>query len=616
MKRNVFLTALTAFLLAFALTLGACGGGASESTPSGESQSSPGADQFFAGVTFEDAIFNFNGSAHSIEVGGTVPAGTEIEYQGNTATDEGTYQAKATLKNGDYVKTMSATLTVVEPTAEQVVAARANTVSQTEQGFDYRYRLAGQLSVLGFESGEAEGIYTGQYRENKTTGEYTFKRSTSGLLLIDSVKYAYSKGNQRIVVKVDDDGSVKKIYNETVDEQASLFVHKPMEELVNHIAKENIQKIERSSEVAGYKYKAELKFTSGNVYIDKVLAGVSSLGTTVSIKGAEIPNLANGIQLYFNYGAGDRIEDFYVAIDLSITVKAVKTGIRLSYEQNGAKGALQVPTDENFIVDGAGVAAKVQLLSDALQSLKTEDAYSLDISAKNELDPSWKILATVDKYEGRLFKNTKDGQVSFNHSYEFKAHHEEDGAETYKYTLGNVVGDEAGVYLVSRKGKNEVAPAKGTFTADTQFDLLTSMAVFDADSVDCIRVEEKGKETVYKIYLNKASVLGIQKKIVDLINSNDAAGVLDVDNYLNTSNYIFEEALVEVKFENGALRSIECETEIHYTPVGGEYTDYNVTLVNEIVIEINENLEDAEDYKAPSSTGTLLGIGAAKYYIL
>ena len=97
-------------------------------------------------------------------------------------------------------------------------------------------------------------------------------------------------------------------------------------------------------------------------------------------------------------------------------------------------------------------------------ALKDSDAYSLDVSAVNDFDPSWRISATVDKYNARLYKNTDGTEVYFNHSYEYKAHHETDGAETYKYTLGNVIGDEAGVYIVSRKGSNNVSPAEGTHT--------------------------------------------------------------------------------------------------------------------------------------------------------
>ena len=142
------------------------------------------------------------------------------------------------------------------------------------------------------------------------------------------------------------------------------------------------------------------------------------------------------------------------------------------------------------------------------------------------------------------------------------------------------------------------------------------MAIIDPANVDCIRIFEDGDETTYRFYLNKQAVLGIQQKILTLINSNDAEGVVDVNNYLNSEEYIFEEAVVDVKIENGEIVGVECETEIRYTPTDGDYTEYNVTLKNNIEIKVNSKLEDAEEYKAPSSTGKIVGIGAAKYFIL
>ena len=606
MKRTI------AFVLAlmFVLTMVACGQPAEPSAPNG-----PTADEVFADVTFADAEVHYNGEVHQLAVGGTVPEGTTVTYENNAATEEGVYDVKAILTKGSLKKELTAKITVKEPTAEQVVEARANTVSQNKQWFDYQYKLVGELSVLGFE-GSLDGTYKGEYREDKSTGDFCFKRTTSGKLLFDSVKYVYGKGNQLITLKMDDDGSIKKIYNETVDEQSETFVHKPIEALVNSISKENIEKITISSDVPGYKYKADLTFTSDNPYIQKILNAVGNLGTSISLKGVEIPNLANGIQMYFNYGKGGRIEEFYVAINVTVPIKAATAGITLSYEQHSAVSALTIPQDSSFIINDTEISTTVQEFNDAMQALKASDAYSLDVSAVNDFDPSWNISATVDKYNARLYKNTDGDQVYFNHSYEYKAHHETDGAETYKYTLGNVVGDEAGVYIVSRKGRNEVAAAEGNYSADTQFDYLAVMAVVDPDHVDCIRVDEDGDEVTYKIYLNKQAVLSIQEKIITLINSNDAEGVVDVENYMNSEDYTFEEAVVEVKYENGALTSIVCETEIRYTPTGGEYTAYNATLKNTIEIEINNKLEDAQDYEAPSSTGTLFGIGASKYFVL
>ena len=79
---------------------------------------------------------------------------------------------------------------------------------------------------------------------------------------------------------------------------------------------------------------------------------------------------------------------------------------------------------------------------------------------------------------------------------------------------------------------------------------------------------------------------------------------------------MFEEAIIEVKFVDGKLTLINCETQVRYNPIGGEYTEYNVELKNSIKLEIYKKLDKAIEYKAPSSTGKIVGIGAAKYYVL
>ena len=251
------------------------------------------------------------------------------------------------------------------------------------------------------------------------------------------------------------------------------------------------------------------------------------------------------------------------------------------------------------------------MINDSLLELKNSEAYSINVNAINDFDPSWNILSIVDKYKATLFKNGDD----FNHSYEFKAHHEDEGAETYKYTLGNVVGKDAGVYLVTRKGHNSVNPADASLNAYTQFEFLTAMTIIESANVDCVKVIEDGDDVAYKIYLNKHSVIGIQQKILNIINSNNADGVVKVNNHLNTEEYFLENAVIEVKYEKNQLALIKCETDIRYIPIGGEYTEYNVALKNTIEIIINKSIENARNYTAPNSTGTVLGIGSFTYYI-
>ena len=105
-----------------------------------------------------------------------------------------------------------------------------------------------------------------------------------------------------------------------------------------------------------------------------------------------------------------------------------------------------------MIIDKSAITTELNKIGGAVAAVKASSSYSLDMKAENELDPAWNKLATVDSYTGRLYKNTVEDKVNFNHSYKYKAHHEEDGGEAYEYAIGNMQNGD--VYLASYKGKN------------------------------------------------------------------------------------------------------------------------------------------------------------------
>jgi hypothetical protein len=99
--------------------------------------------------------------------------------------------------------------------------------------------------------------------------------------------------------------------------------------------------------------------------------------------------------------------------------------------------------------------------------------------------------------------------------------------------------------------------------------------------------------------LNKSGAQVLQNNILGMINSNTADRVIPVNNYMG-NDYTVQEAEIIVTMKNGMIVDIECLTEIQYNPTGGEYTEYNVTLTNTIHLAVNENLDEAQEYEAPS----------------
>lgn len=504
------------------------------------------------------------------------------------------------------------------PTAQEIVFARKKVVDETTEKYDFSMNFTGNFSVLGHTAALGAN-YNGQYRYDETTGDLQFKRTTGGALLNDATEYICTQGSQRVKVNLEDDGSVKKVASILEDEEELNMVNKPFVALVDSL---QITEITNITELTSgeYDYKASLQLSANNTYVNKICGLIGGLGTSISIKGVEFTNPISGFELYFNLD-NERLDTFQLEAQLSVPVKSVDVTLDLEYAQQGNTAPVTIPTVNGIAITKSDITNELNTVTNALTALKAQDDYSLDMLAKNEFDPGWNVTATVDQYQARLYKNTVGSNVWFNHSYIYKAHHETDGAEAYKYTIGNLNDGQNSVYLVSRRGTN-TSQALQNVSVDTQFDYLTSMIQLNSNNVDCINKKTKDGGTVYYIHLNKTATISVQDTILDLINSNEGEGVIDVNNYFNSSSYTVKEAQIVVEMANSQIKNIECKTELQYEPTGGEYTEYNIVLTNTIKLEVNKNLDKASEYVAPEKLSeTILGIikGGlmfASYYIM
>ncbi len=485
----------------------------------------------------------------------------------------------------------------VLPTRTAVVQARKNVLEAETEGYNFSLSFGGTLDLLGI-SGTASADYTGKYRHNKTTNEVQFQRTTSGLLLYDSTSYVYTKGAQKIQVKMNDQNEVKKVSVLPNNDEDVTLINKPIVAIVDALQVENLGEIEEC-ESAAFDYQVNMNFSSDNATLSRACAALANVGTTISMKGVEVSNPFGGIQLLFNVNEENKLEDFKLSANLSFPVKGSSVSFALTYEQHGAKDALTIPATSGLIMDTAALNTEIAAINNSLQDLKNDSDYSLDLLAQNELDPAWNKLAIVDKYTGRLYKNTSDedeGKVWFNHSYKYKSHTEEDGAESFEYAIGNMTTGE--VYLASYKGDNTYTLVTDK-TVDTQFDYMLAPVMQETANIDCIKKVNEDTKTTYYLYLNQAGTASVQKRILDIVNSNTATGVTKVENYFS-QEYFVKEAEIVVEVVNGKVVNVKCLTEISYCPTAGEYTEYNVTLTNTIELKVNDKLSAAQGYTAPN----------------
>ncbi len=497
---------------------------------------------------------------------------------------------------------------LVAPTATQTYAARQKVAEETVEGYDFNFSLGANLSVLGLGT-DVKGNYAGKYRNDKTTNKETFLRSTSGALFFDETALSYASGDKKIRLDADSNGIVEKASIMSNNDDG-FFINKTIVSLVDGIEVSNIKKVEIDQVETPYNFVATLDLGGNNSLLQKVTNLLGKFGTKVAFKNISFSNPA-AVPIHFNVDDSGRLNDFEIELHVKINVKLINVDLFVTYQQKDANSTIPIPSLNGLSVETTKIQSDLSAINAAISAVKTSSTYSLDLLANNEFDPAWNKLATVDRYTARMYKNTVSSNVWFNHSYMYKAHHEEQGAENYKYTLGNIT--DGTTHLISRKGSNVITPVTG-YTADTQFDYLVSPFNFTANNIDCISSAISGNTTVYKVHLNNQTALNVQDKIIDIINSNEAEGVVDVNNYIG-GNVIIKKAAFVITVVNGKLSKMEIETDLKYNPIGGEFTDYNITLTNNLTLEVNNKLSEAESYEAPNKAAATLGIGGLKYIL-
>lgn len=568
----------------------------------------------FVGLRFEGETFEYDGTEHRIEVKGA-PADATIVYKNNAVTEVGEYTATATVsKEGYNSKTLSAKI-VVMPSAKLLVSARALAKNDRLQNYDFYLNLAGTVDVLGITE-TANANYDGKYRFDQNTGAIKFRRQTSGLLLVDSTEYIYTQNDSKIKVVADEKGEVKKTSVVLANDEGLNLVNIPFVGLVNALKEDNIKKIAMTGR-SDYKYVATVGIQTDNAIVSKVLSVLEKLGTNVDLKGVSFSNPTN-VSLYFNIDGNKKLVDFKLSAGISFPVKGVNVGFALTYMQKANSTDIDIPSVDGIIVGKDAISKELAVIDGAIANLKNSAAYSIDLEARNEFDPAWNINATVDKYAARMYKNTdaETGRIDFNHSFVYNAHTDTDDKDKFKFTIGNTKTGE--VYRISRKGTNTNTMLEG-ISADGQFDYLTAIARASYLDVDCIKKVEKDGKVLYYVYLNDDATHNVQRKITDVINSNPTDSITDVENYFNAEQNQIDESEMIVEMKDGALVGISITTELRYCPTGGEYTERNIVLTNEIVLTVNDKLDNALDYVAPDDVKTTLGhygLNNAKFYIL
>ena len=153
MKKNILILLSAALLLCAALFSGCEKGG-----PGGTALAD------FTGAVLEDKTFVYDGEAHSLQVSGSLPSGTDITYENNGKTDAGAYTVKAALsKEGYKPLELTAVLTIEKAAFPSDIALKSERV--VYDGKPHSLEVSGSLpegtDVAYENNGKTEaGTYT------------------------------------------------------------------------------------------------------------------------------------------------------------------------------------------------------------------------------------------------------------------------------------------------------------------------------------------------------------------------------------------------------------------------------------------------------------------------
>ena len=537
-------------------------------------------------------------------------------YTTETTTKEATYnsegQKKLTCSCGEFI---TQKIDAITPTAKNVSDGVKMYSEEESKNYDFNITFNGDISLYG-TTVSADGIYDGKYRYNAKNGNLSFYRNTSGKLLYPGKEYIYTEGDNKIKIKANKDNVVKKVYLINNNEELDL-INIPFVGLVEQLGEANLRNVKRDSSKTGYSFSSELVITSEYPPLQKVLSKVSLLGSNISIKNVSFVNPQGGVKLYFNLTDDGKLNGFAYGFNISFPVSGQNVSISINYSQKDSTTTISRPDISRYVSSESDKTSAINTLNAAIAAIRNSNSYSLDFMAKNDFDPGWNKMAIVDKYVSRMYKNTNDDRVDFNYSYMFKAHTEEDGAENYKYTIGNI--QDGSIYKISRKGSNTQTLLEDVSIND-YFDINLTGLNFDTNSLDMINITSNndGSKT-YKLFIKNNKAIQSMKDIVKLLNSNEEDEIVNVENYLDENNYNIEDYECSYTIKDGKLVSFNLDTEIRYTPTDGEYQAGVVVLKNSISLSVNNNIDKATEYVAPENVNTTIGkkgLNNSKFYIL
>lgn len=257
---------------------------------------------------------------------------------------------------------------VMPPTATAIVEARQAVVAENSQNYDFRLALSGKVTIGGVAVPEANANYEGKYRfDNDDT---KFFRETSGSLLYVSREYIYMKNGVKYKLKTDKNDVAEKISAISEEEEELTMINLPFVSVVDNLEADNFKNI-RKSENPNYAYQAKIMLASDNSRLQTVIGEIGKLGTNIEMKQISVPNIADGIDFYFDLKDG-RLDAFSFGAKISVGESVT---LDLNYEQNADNSEIVIPDTNGIFIENNQINAVLEKISDAVNAVKAKKTF-------------------------------------------------------------------------------------------------------------------------------------------------------------------------------------------------------------------------------------------------
>lgn len=535
----------------------------------------------------------------------TTPSGDPVTQPGTTPSGDPVTQPGTTPSGDPVTQPETEKPAPTTLTAAEAAAAIEKTMSDPLQRYAFVLTLDGTINYKDY-SKTMTGKISGDVQYDRTNDVFSYKKVTEGSLISPQTTYAYSKDTDRITVALNSKGALANASVLPTDKQDPLTTASPFIAIVRAMDEKNVADLKK--ETSGeYGWSCRMILASDNALLQKAFGQIEGLGLLLTVGKVELDNPDGGVTLFFNVNGDGRLTDYTMSTKVRVPfAENASVVLTLTYTQSKAEGDVKVQVPDNILFDKAAIAAELKTLADAYAALKGDNTYSLSLKARNEFDPGWNKLAIVDQMTSTLYKNGS----AFNNSFTYKSHTEEDGKESYKYTIGNI--QDGSVWLVSRKGSNKYEKTDA-YTADERFDYLTDVILPDVSEIKCLAKYGSGADVSYDVFFTDDAVQTLVDKVLGYVNSNPAPEVIPVNNYVNKTACEITKVGAYFELKGGIPVKANCDLQIRYAPVGGDYRGQSITLDEVLELNVNSALAKAKKYESPKKAESTLGIGGLDF---